>query len=124
MSAYADEHEHAIYFLTDARGVKDDEIRAHPEVCLTFVEGTHYLSVSGEGSVSNDRAKIGELWNVFAQAWFDGPNDPNIRLLRVVPQDAQYWETPAKLAKVVSMVIAAATGTRPETGNESKVDMH
>lgn len=124
MTAYADEHAHAIYFLTDVRGVKDDVIRDHPEVCLTFVEGTHYLSVSGDGSVTNDREKIRELWNVFAQAWFEGPEDPNIRLLRVVPQDAQYWETPGKMATAVSMAIAAATGTHPETGKERKVDMH
>ena len=124
MSAYADKKDHAIYFLTDVRGVKDDVIRQHPEVCLTFVEGSHYLSVSGEGSVSNDRDNIRELWNVFAQAWFDGPSDPNIRLLRVVPEDAQYWETLGKVTTAVSMAIAAATGTRPETGKERKVDMH
>jgi general stress protein 26 len=124
MSAYPDEREHAIFFLTDIRGAKDDVLHQHPEVCLSFVDGSHYVSISGDAFVSNDREKIHELWNVYAQAWFDGPDDPAIRLVRVVPHDAQYWETPGKAATVVSMAIAAATGTRPQASKERKVDMH
>jgi general stress protein 26 len=88
------------------------------------VDGSHYLSVSGDGVVTNDRAKIRELWNVFAEAWFDGPEDPSIRLLRVAPHEAHFWETPGKAAAAVSMAIAAATGTQPKAGKEGKVDMH
>jgi general stress protein 26 len=123
MSAFADEAAHAIYFLTDATAA-ENVAGEHPEVCLSFVEGSRYLSVSGDASVTNDREKIRELWNVFAEAWFDGPEDPTIRLLRVVPQDAQYWETPGKAVTAVSMAIAAATGTHPKAGKEQKVDMH
>jgi general stress protein 26 len=88
------------------------------------MEGSKYLCISGDGVVTDDRAKIRELWNAFAEAWFEGPDDPNIRLLRVAPHEAHYWETPGKAVTAVNMAIAAATGTHPKAGKERKVDMH
>ena len=32
-----DRDENVIWFLTDRRGLKDNEVEAHPEVCLTFL---------------------------------------------------------------------------------------
>lgn len=120
MSAYGDRQENVIYFLTEASGADERSV----EVCLTFAEGSHYLSISGQSTVSNDRDRIGELWNVFAEAWFDGPNDPDVRLLCVRPREARYWETPGKLATIVSMIVAAASGARPDIGTDRTVDMH
>jgi general stress protein 26 len=37
MEARPDREEGVIWFLTDQRGLKDDEIDAIPEVCLIFV---------------------------------------------------------------------------------------
>jgi hypothetical protein len=37
LEARADRDESVIWFLTDLRAAKDDEIEAFPEICLTFV---------------------------------------------------------------------------------------
>jgi general stress protein 26 len=123
MTAYADEAEGAIYFLSEYNPAHEDDLRADRHVCLSFVEGSKYLSVSGDGAVSDDRAKIAELWNVFAQAWFDGPFDPRIRVIRVAPIKAEYWEAPGKLVSAVDFAIAAFSGARPHVGKDAKVDM-
>uniref|UniRef100_UPI0037DA4679 pyridoxamine 5'-phosphate oxidase family protein n=1 Tax=Tardiphaga sp. TaxID=1926292 RepID=UPI0037DA4679 len=59
MSAYVDREADAVYFLSDARQHKDDEIRQNPNVNLSFADAgdQKYVSVSGTASVSNDRAK-------------------------------------------------------------------
>jgi general stress protein 26 len=125
MAATVKPAEHAIYFLTDARREKVEQIEQFPVVTLAFADtsGEKYVVTSGRAQVSNDRAKIKELWTPFAKAWFDSEYDPNIRVLKVSPDDAELWDTPGKLVVSVKMLIAAATNTRPNVGENRKVTM-
>ena len=90
MSAYLQREENAIYFLTDARRHKDDEIARDPHINLSFADAgsQKYVSVTGTAVVSNDRAKIKQLFSTPAKAWWDSADDPNIRVLKVMPDDA------------------------------------
>lgn len=87
LSARADRNEHAIYFLVNSSGSKNSEVERFPQVGLTFSDSSSYkfVAISGTAKVSNDRAKIKELWSDFDKAWFDDENDPDIRLLTVTP---------------------------------------
>jgi general stress protein 26 len=125
MSAYVRRAENAVYFLTDIRRQKDDEIAQYPEVCLAFADtgGQKYVSVSGRGAVTNDRAKIKELWGMEARAWWDSPDDLNIRLLKVAPGEAEYWDSPGTVVSYIKMAAAAVTGSRPDIGKNRKVAM-
>ena len=44
-----------------------------------------YVLIAGHAQLSNDRAKIAELWTKFDEAWWKDVNDPTIRLLTVSP---------------------------------------
>jgi general stress protein 26 len=125
MGAYVRREEHAVYFLTDARRHKDEEIKANPNVCLAFADASDqkYVAMTGRAEVSNDRARIRELWSTPAKAWWDSPDDPNIRVLKVTPKDAEYWDSPGTVVSYVKMAAAAATGTRPDLGENRKVAM-
>lgn len=129
MSVYARRADHAIYMLTDETTHKDDAIRADPHVNVAFHEGSKYLSVSGEAVVSDDRAKIRALWTPGAGAWWDGPDDPNIRLLTIEPREAHYWKTPGKILSTFAMMAVAAGDpaafpvTNPPAGEEKRVRM-
>ena len=82
MAAYVDRAEHAVYFLSDARRHKDEEIQQNPNVNLAFADASDqkYVSVSGTATVSNDREKIKQLFTTTAKAWWDSAEDPNIRV--------------------------------------------
>jgi len=123
MSAYLEQDENAIYFLTDTRRHKDDEIATNPQVNLSFAEpgSQKYVSVSGTATVSNDRAKIRQLFSTPAKAWWDSAEDPQIRLLKVSPADAEFWDAPGSVISYVKMAAAAVTGTRPALGDNRKV---
>ncbi|HWD28054.1 MAG TPA: pyridoxamine 5'-phosphate oxidase family protein [Rhizomicrobium sp.] len=123
MAAYVRPEENAIYFLTDARRDKDDEIAANPDVTLTFRDGVKNVSLTGTARVSDDRAMIERLWTPVAKAWFDSKDDPNIRVLTVTPDDAEYWDSPGKIVVYAKMLAAAATGMRPQPGENRKVAM-
>ena len=125
MAAYVERDEDRILFLTDAESHKDEEIAAHPNVNLAFADaGSHsYVSVTGRATISNDRDKIREIFNVPAKAWWDSPEDPSLRLLVVTPNDAQYWDSPGKIRSYIKMAAAAVSSARPDMGDNAKVDM-
>ncbi len=123
MAAYLDADRNMIYFLTDARRHKDEEIARDHNVNLSFADAgaQKYVSVSGVASVSNDRAKIKELFGTSAKAWWDNAEDPNIRVLKVTPTEAEYWDSPGTVVSYVKMAVAAVTGSRPSIGENRKV---
>ena len=125
MSAYLRREENAIYFLTDARHHKDEEIARHSSVNLSFADAgsMKYVSLTGTATVSNDRARIKELFSTPAKAWWDSAEDPNIRVLKVMPDEAEFWDTPGSVVAYVKMAVAVVTGTRPEIGDNRKVSM-
>jgi len=125
MAANLDRENNQILFLTDARWHADDEISRYPKLALAFADNgdQKYVAVSGRGAISNDRARIKELFSMPAKAWWDSSDDPNIRLLAVTPVGAEYWDGHGKVASYLSMAMAAATGGRPDVGKNEKVSM-
>ena len=125
MAAYVERSDNAIYFLTDKDSHKDEEVAARPEVNLAFADAGSqtYVSVTGRATVSNDRAKIAEIFSPAAKAWWSGPDDPAIRLLRVSPDDAQYWDNPGTVRSYIRMAAAAVSDSRPALGDNAKVEL-
>jgi general stress protein 26 len=123
MAATVEPEHNAIYFLTDARRHKDEEIERDHHVNLAFADPSaqKYVSVSGLATVSNDRAKIRELFSIAAKAWWDSADDPNIRVLQVAPDEAEYWDSPGTIVSYVKMAVAAVSGSRPDLGDNRKV---
>src|SRR3954470_9543528 len=123
MSAYPERDENAVYFLTDARQHKDEEIARNPGVNLSFADSSKqkYVSVTGSAVISNDPAKIKQLFSMPAKAWWDSADDPNIRVLKVIPNDAEFWDSPGPVVSYMKMAAAVATGTRPDVGDNRKV---
>ena len=125
LEARPDRDQNLIWFLTDRRGLKDDEVQAHPEVCLTFVypKEKAYLSLTGRALVSSDVCQAKELWNEEQQAWWPGgPEDENVLVMRVELDRAEMWDGPASSA-VAAFEFAKArlTGTKPNLGENRKV---
>ena len=122
LSAHVDRDAHALYFLVDASGHKNAEIEKFPEVSCAFVDkgANDYVVIAGEATVTNDRARIKDIWSDFAKAWWDGENDPSIRLLTVKPTRAELWDGPNGLAAMAKMAFAAATGGDVDMGETGK----
>jgi general stress protein 26 len=125
MSAYAERLENAFYFLTDVASHKDEEVSRHPNVCLAFADskGQKYVSISGTAVIENDREKIRELWATPAKAWWDNADDPSIRILKVTPSSAEFWDSPGTIISYIKMAAAAVTSSRPDMGDTGKVEM-
>jgi general stress protein 26 len=125
MSAYLERENNAVYFLTDARRHKDEEIARNPGINPSFADASDqkYVSITGTAIVSNDRAKIKQLFSTPAKAWWDSADDPNIRVLKITPDEAEFWDSPGTIISYVKMAAAAVTGARPEIGDNRKVEL-
>lgn len=125
MSARVRRSENAVYFLMDTSGRKIAELEHFPTVSLAWADNAKhkYVVMAGEAVVSNDRAKITELWSDWDKAWWDDANDPTIRLLTINPKDGELWDSPNALVATTKMVIAAVTGAAPEMGDNAKVPL-
>lgn len=123
LAATVEKDEGAIYFLTDIAGEKDDQIAEFPFVSVNFADNrkARYVVFSGKATLSNDRDRIKELWSPFARAWWDSPEDPSIRVIKMIPEDAELWDSPGRLISTVSMLTAAVTGKSPKVGENAKV---
>ena len=123
LTANPERDEGAVYFLVSNRDGKYDALDEFPAVTLGFADpgGPKYVVVNGKASLTNDRAKIKELWSPFAKAWWDSADDPDIKLLTVTPEQAELWDSPNKLIATAVMLTAAATGTKPAVGDHGQV---
>lgn len=123
MDAHVDEDAGAVYFLTDVDGAKVDQLEEFPEAVITFSEGMKFVSMNGTASVSNDRAKIRDLFEASSKAWWDSADDPDIRLITFVPDQAELWDSPNLLVSSVLMLTAAVTGAKPKLGDHAKLSI-
>jgi len=124
LEARADREAGLIWFVTDVRGTKDDEIASHAEVGLVFIsqKDKAYLSLTGSAQILRDHAKAGEIWKKSDDVWWSGPDDPNVRVIRFEPIRAELWDGPASAAVAAfEMAKARATGTKPNLGENRKV---
>lgn len=113
-----------IRFVTDVRGLKDDEIEQSPDVGLVFIDHADhaYLSITATSQVLDDHAKAREIWKKTDDMWWQGPDDPNVRVLRVEPSRAELWDGPAsRLVAAYEFAKARVTGEKPNLGENRKV---
>jgi general stress protein 26 len=119
-----DRDDGVIWFVTDVRGLKDDEIAAAPDVCLVVIDPKDkaYLSITGRASVLHDRAKAAEIWKKTDDVWWPGgPDDPNVRVLRLDPAMAELWDGPASsVVAAFEFAKARLTGEKPNLGENRK----
>ena len=127
MSTQAAEFDGEVWFFTRDNTHKMDEIAKDDRVCLGYSNPNDntYVSVSGRGEISKDRAKMEELWNPILKAWFpDGLDDPNICLMKVTAEHAEYWDASSgKLVQLFGFVKALATGQEADYGENKKMDL-
>ena len=116
-----------IWFFTNASSHKVSEIKSLPKVNVSFAdpENQRYVSVSGTAQIVRDRAKIDELWRPEFKIWFpEGKDDPEIALLRVSLEKAEYWDSPSStIGYALSFVSSLVTGKEPDLGENKKIDL-
>ena len=125
MHAIPERDSREILFYTMIDGGKAHEIASSTEVCLTFMshKKNDFVAVQGTAELTRDKALIEKHWNSMVKAWFpEGKDDPKVGMIRVKVRAGEYWDASSSdIANVLRMMTAAATGKRPDMGENKSV---
>lgn len=113
-----------LWFFVGLDAEQVSEIRGNKNVNLAYAkpDDNLFVSVAGQAEIVNDAAKKKELWNPLYKAWFPkGLEDPNLGLIKVNVQSAEYWDSPSGIVVVLAgFAKALITGKRDKNASENE----
>lgn len=104
------DEEGTLWFLSASDSDKNQDLQRDPRVTLLFQnhDRYEYLQLSGRARIHRDRALIDKHWTRFAEAWFDGKDDPRVTVIAVHPDTGHYWATEnGKIVASAKMLLGA-----------------
>jgi general stress protein 26 len=127
MATIETENDGTLWFFTDARSIKVEEVNKQRAVHLVYAHPgkSTYLDVWGSAEIVADRQQVIDKWSPIVKAWFpDGIADPNLALLKVQPYEAYYWEAESgKMVEFFKMAASIVTGKRLAEGTEGSLNI-
>ena len=116
-----------LYFFISEGSALASGLRADPLVNVSYADpgDASYVSVAGVARVLRDPALVERLWSPAAKVWFPkGPADPDLALLAVDIEHAEYWDVQeSRMTQLFRAAKAALSGERPTLGQHKTVDM-
>jgi general stress protein 26 len=122
------DEDRALWLFMSRQSDSATDLQASPAVCMSYADtgSDSYVCVSGNAVVSDDAAKKQALWSPMAKAWFPGGvADPDLLLVRLDIQHADYWDVKeSKIVQLWRMAAAAVTGKPPrDLGERGHVEV-
>jgi general stress protein 26 len=108
-----------LWFFAAADSDKAREIADDNRVAVIYADPDRdrHVSVSGIATLLEDPERARELWTPRLSQWFArGVDDPNLRLLRVEVDQAEYWDSPGGPVTQLFGFLQRAVGAGPATG--------
>ncbi len=127
MVAAQQDFDGSLFFFTRVHAHKVDEVKEHGRVCVSYADPDqqNYVSLSGSASVVQDRALVKAHWSEGMRTWFPhGVDDPEIGILKVDVEQAEYWDAPSStMVHLYGYVKAVTMGTAPSPGHNEKISL-
>jgi general stress protein 26 len=116
-----------LFFFTRASAAKTSEAEHNSQVNVSYADANdqNYVSLSGTAEIVHDRALIEAHWSEAMRTWFPhGKTDPEIAILKVTVDQAEYWDAPSStMVYFYGYAKAALTGTPPHPGENEKLSI-
>lgn len=116
-----------LWFFTKEESLKVHDIDHFKNVNLSYAapDKNHYVSISGRARITVDKNCIKEFWTPALEAWFDGPEDPQIALIEVEVEDAHVWDGPSnKIIQLFEMARSFFNGkTLDKQGSSQEIHL-
>jgi general stress protein 26 len=125
MSLQEVDEDHALWFLTRLTSPKIADTSGGQSVNVTVAEKGFWASVSGTATVVRDVERQKEYWSTATESFYGdaSPEDPEVVLLKVVPDTAEYWDSPGLAATALEMVRGKVTGNPARPGDNPTVQL-
>lgn len=126
MATHVAEPDGTLWFFTYADSQKAHDVEGNPHVALGYADpGKNlWVSVSGTAELVRDVDKRRELWSAPLKAFFpDGPDDPDVALLRVTPAKGEVWDGPSSaVGQAIAFARTLASGAKTPPGDDIKLE--
>ena len=105
-----------IWFLSNKNSDHNKFIEADNSLQLIYAKpgDMEFMTLFGHAYITTERSILKKYYSNADDAWFEGVDDPNLTAIKVVPEDAHYWDT--KLVSLVKMGMGALTGKKQDLG--------
>jgi general stress protein 26 len=127
MTVQETEFDGDLWFFTRGDAPKVHQSNLHREVNVSFSDpgNSKYISASGKAMLVRDRAKIEELWKPPYKVFFpNGKDDPELALLKVHVERAEYWDSPGTVVgRAFNFAVAYVTKDPKELGEHGSVEL-
>jgi general stress protein 26 len=114
-------------FLTEADAPKVDDVQRERQVNVSYAnpEKMRFVSLSGSAQLIHDVQKKRELWKPDHKIWFpNGPDDPNVALLKVHVEKGEYWDSGSNaVGRLFDFARALVTGDESAMGENKKLNL-
>lgn len=109
-----------LWFLFSSESETFRHLQEDSGICLLYSDPGSYsfLSIHADTEVSRDQDRIEKYWNKMVEGWFEkGKEDPRIRVMKVKPFEAHYWDTESnKLVTFLKVAVSGITGQKTDVG--------
>ncbi|MDQ2866475.1 MAG: pyridoxamine 5'-phosphate oxidase family protein [Candidatus Eremiobacteraeota bacterium] len=124
MATQAAQDDGTVCFFTSAQtSVAYQSDDTYVNVSYADAKRSVYISISGLATILDDRERIKKLWDPASAAWFPkGLEDPELRLLCVQIERAEYWDVASNaLTLLVGYARKAITGKSDGIGSHERI---
>jgi len=127
MSRQEVDEDGTLWFLFSSESETYRHLTRNNKISATFsdIRDYRFLSINGTAEILRDQARIDKYWNKFMEAWFEkGSQDETIRVLKVTPAEAHYWDNKTnKLMTLFKVAASALSGKRMDIGREGDLNV-
>jgi general stress protein 26 len=119
--------EGTLWFFTSASSPKVAEAASDGwQVNLSYAnpDKQDYVSISGRATLSRDKKLMEAMWSKWVEVFFPkGIDDPDLALLRVDIEKAEYWDSPGTaIGRAYALGKALVTGKKDAIGDNVKLN--
>ena len=110
--ARVDDDQIQVLLDTNEQWVADLVPPARVEITLSDTRSNDWAHLRGTATLTDDPGLIDELWNPFADAYFDdGRDTPGIAVLQVATESGRYWSSPSgRVGSLIATMKAKVSG--------------
>ncbi|MCP3032729.1 pyridoxamine 5'-phosphate oxidase family protein [Halobacillus sp. A1] len=113
-----------VWFITKKDTDKYEDIKRNPAINLAYA-GSSYVSISGNAEFVQDDHKKKDYWNKIIEKVLNASaDDPNVVLVKVTPEIAEYWESGMSVKVVKEFVKKMTSSKSIDEGNNLKDTVH
>lgn len=127
MSRQEVDDEGNLWFLFSSESDTYENLQKDPHISVLYSDISNYnfLSINGVAEISVDESRIDKYWSKMVDAWFEkGKEDPTLRVLKVIPSEAHYWDNKSnKLVTFFKVAVGAASGEKLDIGRHGDLNL-